>query len=208
MKTILTRIRGVLGVPLVYVIRHLLIPEDEDDYPAFIDDDTIVGKFKYTSHDHETITRCPILTEDCNYDLSYDELEAQGPFVPTFLTDSKKVWAILHALFSSSGVWQHVKKFTATQDGRQVYCTLHSHFFGKEKVKPWSTTSSRPSSRKSIKVTARISTSTSIVLPMWQSTTATHLLLSTTLPHLKRAQRSTIWCLGRCTLLAQILGIR
>jgi hypothetical protein len=31
-------------------------------------------------------------------------------------------------------VWQHVKKFTATQDGRQVYRTLHSHFFGKDKV--------------------------------------------------------------------------
>ena len=63
-KTILTRIQGVLGVPLVYVIRHLLIPEDEDDNPAFGDDDTIVGKSKYTSHDHKTITRCPILTED------------------------------------------------------------------------------------------------------------------------------------------------
>jgi hypothetical protein len=31
-------------------------------------------------------------------------------------------------------VWQHVKKFTATQDGRQMYCTLHSHFFGADKV--------------------------------------------------------------------------
>jgi hypothetical protein len=133
-KTILTHIRGVLGVPLVYVIRYQLIPEDEDDDPAFGDDDTIVGKSKYTSHDHETITCCPILTEDCDYDLSYDELDAQGPFVPTFLTDSKKVWAILPALFLSSGVWQHVKKFTATQDGRQVYHTLHSHFFGKDKV--------------------------------------------------------------------------
>ena len=27
-----------------------------------------------------------------------------------------------------------MKKFTATQNGRQVYCTLHSHFFGKDKV--------------------------------------------------------------------------
>ena len=65
-KTILTCIRGVLGVPLVYVIRHQLIPKDEDDDPAFGDDDTIVGKSKYTSHDHEAITRCPILTEDCD----------------------------------------------------------------------------------------------------------------------------------------------
>ncbi len=88
----------------------------------------------YTSIDHETITRCPIVTDDVDWDLEWDEIEVQGPFVPTFLNDSKKVWSILHVLFSTSNVWQHVKKFTATQDGRQVYRTLHSHFFGKDKV--------------------------------------------------------------------------
>ena len=31
-------------------------------------------------------------------------------------------------------MWQHVKKFTATQDGCQVYRTLHAHFFGADKV--------------------------------------------------------------------------
>jgi len=31
-------------------------------------------------------------------------------------------------------VWQHVKKFTATQDGRQVYRTLYSHFWGADKI--------------------------------------------------------------------------
>jgi hypothetical protein len=120
--------------PIVYVIRHLLLPDEADDDPAFTDDDTIAGKFKDTFHDHEMITRCPILIKDCDYDLSSNELEAQGPFVPTFLTDSKKVWAIIHALFSTSGVWQHVKKFMAAQDGPQVYRTIHSHFFGADKV--------------------------------------------------------------------------
>ena len=123
-KTLLTRIRGVLGVPLVYVIRHILIPEEPDRDPPFEDED----------HDHETIARCPILADSADYDLEYDELEIQGPFVPTYITDSKKVWSILHALFSTSSVWQHVKKFTVTQNGRQVYRTLHSHFFGKDKV--------------------------------------------------------------------------
>jgi hypothetical protein len=119
----------VLGVPLIYVIRHILLPKEDDEDPAFGEDDS-----KYTSHDHEMITCCPILMEDCDYDLSYDVLKIQGPFVPTFLTDSKKVWAILHMLFSTSSIWQNVKKFTATQDGRRVYPTLHSHFFGKDKV--------------------------------------------------------------------------
>ena len=125
----MNRIRGVLGVPLVYVIRHVLTPDLDHDDPEFGDEDS-----KYTSHDHETITRCPIISDDCDWDLEWDELEVKGPFVPTFLTDSKKVWAILHALFLTAGVWRHVKKFTATQDGRQVYRTLHSHFFGADKV--------------------------------------------------------------------------
>ena len=118
----------MLGVPLVYVIRHQLIPEEDEHDPTFGEDD-INGKSKYTSHDHETITRCPILAENCDYALEYDKLEIQG-----FHTDSKNVWAILRALFLTSSMWQHVKKFTATQDGCQVYRTLHSHFFGKDKV--------------------------------------------------------------------------
>ncbi len=134
MKTLLTRVRGVLGVPLVYVIRHLILPKDEDDDPAFGEDDANAGLSKFTSIDHEMITHCRIVSEDCDWDLEWDEIEVQGPFVPSFLTDLKKVWAILHALFSSSSVWQHLKKFTATQDGHQVYHTLHSHFFGKDKV--------------------------------------------------------------------------
>ena len=134
-KTILTRIRGVLGVPLVYVIRHQPVPEVEERDPEFGgEDDPFTGACKYTSHDHEMITRCPIISNNADWDLEWEELEAQGPFVPTFLTDSKKVWAILHTLFSTSSVWQHVKKFAPTQDGRQVYRTLHSHFFGKDKV--------------------------------------------------------------------------
>jgi hypothetical protein len=128
-KTILTRILGVLGVPLVYVIRHVSTPDLARDDDEFGDEDS-----KYTSHDHEMITRCPIVSDDCDWDLEWDELEVKGPFVPTFLADSKKVCAILHALFSTSSVWQHVKKFTATQDGRQVYRTFHSHFFGADKV--------------------------------------------------------------------------
>ena len=34
-KTILTRIQGVLGVPLVYVIQHLLLPDEANDDPRF-----------------------------------------------------------------------------------------------------------------------------------------------------------------------------
>ena len=61
----MTHIWGVLGVPVVYVIQHLLLPDEEVTDLAYGENDS-----KYTSQDHETITRCPILMEDCNYDLS------------------------------------------------------------------------------------------------------------------------------------------
>ncbi len=59
-----------------------------------------------------------------------DELEDIGPFAVTFLTDAKKVWAILHAQYATSMAWQHVKKYSTTQNGRQVWRTLHTFFFG------------------------------------------------------------------------------
>jgi hypothetical protein len=70
---------------------------------------------KFTSHDNKMTVRFPILTDEADYDnLTYNELEVKGPFTPTFLTDSKKVWSILRVLFLTSGAWQHVTKFTAT----------------------------------------------------------------------------------------------
>jgi hypothetical protein len=128
-KNLLTCVHGTMGVPLVYVIRILLIPEDEDDDPHFGEEDT-----KYISADMETTTCAPILSDNADYDLEYEDLKAHGPFVPSFLTDIKKVWSILLACFCVSSAWQHAKKFAAQQNGRQAWCTLHNHFFGGDKV--------------------------------------------------------------------------
>jgi hypothetical protein len=108
-KTILGQLRGVTGVPLMYVIRVALIPKDEKDTPPVGDKDT-----KYTSIDMETIARAPILSDEADiYDEDLENLEAYGPFMPTFPTDAKKVWAILLACFGLSSAWQHVKKFAS-----------------------------------------------------------------------------------------------
>ena len=95
------------GVPLLYVIRVTLVPpEDDDDDPAFGDEDS-----KYISIDMEMIARTPILSDDADIgDEDTSDLEANGPFVPTFPVDSKKVWAILLACFGLSSAWQYVKK--------------------------------------------------------------------------------------------------
>jgi hypothetical protein len=121
----MTCIRGAMGVPIVYVVRHQLIPENKDGDPPFGDEDT-----NYTSIDQEMIARTPILTNDANYTKEYETLKTNGPFIPAFLTDLKKVWAILHQCFGTSSTWQQVKKFTAQQNGHQVWHTLHNHVFG------------------------------------------------------------------------------
>ena len=82
----------------------------------------------------ETIDRAPILSDDADiYNEDPKNLEAYGPFVPTFLTNTKKVWSILLACFGLSSAWQHVKKFASQQNGRQAWRTLHNHFFGGDK---------------------------------------------------------------------------
>jgi hypothetical protein len=109
-----------MGVPFLYIIRVALVPEDDDDDPAFGEED-----LKYISIDMEMIACAPILSDEAdtgNDDTS--DLEANGPFVPTFLVDSKKVWVILMACFGLSSAWQYVKKFANQQNGRQAWHTL------------------------------------------------------------------------------------
>jgi hypothetical protein len=129
-KTILGQTRGVMGIPLLYVIRVALVPEDDGNDPPFGDEDS-----KYISIDMEMIACAQILSDEAetnNEDTS--DLETSGPFVPTILADSKKVWVILLACFGLSSAWQYIKKFANQQNGRQAWHILHNHFFGGDKV--------------------------------------------------------------------------
>jgi hypothetical protein len=128
-RTILSRVCGVTGVPLSYVIRNILNP------PLTVDDHTFgEPDSAYTSIDLELILRAPILSVDADSSDNDDELKANGPFHLTFLTDAKKVWVILHAQYSTSAAWQHVKKYLTMQNDRQVWHTLHTFFFGGDRV--------------------------------------------------------------------------
>jgi hypothetical protein len=129
-KIILGQVRGVTGMPLVYVIRVALILEEEKDDPPFGDKDT-----KYTSIDMEMMARAPLLSDKADiYKDDPKNLKVYGPFVPTFSTDAKKVWAIILACFGLSSRWQHVMKFASQQNGSQAWRTLHDHIFGGDKV--------------------------------------------------------------------------
>jgi hypothetical protein len=83
----------------------------------------------------ETTACAPILSDDADiYDKDPKNLEAYGPSVSIFLTDTKKVWSILLACCGRSSTWQHVKKFASQQNRHQAWRTLHNHFFGGDKV--------------------------------------------------------------------------
>ena len=133
--TILRRIRGVTGVPLSYVVRHRLYPAHSAEDPPCGNADSA-----YTTHDEELEARAPILTTLDYYNVrTNDEYEKAGPFHPAFQSDTKKAWSVLHSLWSTTGAWTHVKTMDKTQNGRQVYRTLHKHFFGGNKISTMST---------------------------------------------------------------------
>jgi hypothetical protein len=57
-KSVSARLRGAMGVPLMYVIRVVLVPEDKKNDNPFGDEDT-----NHTSIDMETMARAPILSK-------------------------------------------------------------------------------------------------------------------------------------------------
>jgi hypothetical protein len=61
---------------------------------------------------------------------SLETLESDGPFEPSFLSDMVTVYNVLHACWGESRWWSHVKKFSKTENGQQVYRTLHTLFLG------------------------------------------------------------------------------
>ena len=105
----MSHVHGVTDIPLSYVIQNILDPPHAVDDPAFEETDSA-----YTSIDLELISRAPILHVDANSSDDGNDLKANDPFDLTLLTNMKKVWAILHAQYSTSTAWQHVKKYSTT----------------------------------------------------------------------------------------------
>jgi hypothetical protein len=101
--------------------------------PPFGDKDT-----KYTSVDMDTTARTPIFSDNTNYEEEFKTLEAYGPIVPAFLTNTKKVWSILLACFGLSSAWQHVKSLLLNRMGSKpgVPSTIIS--LGGTRLTPWS----------------------------------------------------------------------
>jgi hypothetical protein len=109
------------------------------DHPRFRGQgppDGIPGLYsRFTMHNKEMEARAPIIDME-EYDGLYEDeyLEKNGPFTTSFLSDTRKVWSVLHSLWSATLAWAHVKMLDKMQNGRQVYHTLYKHFFGGNNV--------------------------------------------------------------------------
>jgi hypothetical protein len=127
-RIILAAMRGSTGIPLTYVIRLRLVPEDPDDEPRFG-----LRASPFGSIDEELVVRAPIIVHRANGSMD-ESLEEDGLFTPAFSSDMKKVYLVLYSLFGSTSAWQHVKKYQQAQAGRKAWRVLHAHFFGGDKA--------------------------------------------------------------------------
>ncbi len=135
MLIILGKMRGIAGHLLGYVPHPTL----KGPYNANMDDKTEdpppFGQpgSPYVSIDDELCRRAPILLIDLSHtklSASLETLESDGPFEPSFLADMVMAYNILHACWGKSSWWSHVKKFSKTKNGGQVYRILHTLLLG------------------------------------------------------------------------------
>ncbi len=135
MLILLGKMRGIVGHPLSYVLHSNLKGPNDDNIDDETEDPTPFGHpgSPYFSIDNKLCHRAPILRTDLNHSqlaASLETLESDGPFEPSFLANMVMVYNVLHACWGKLSWWSHVKKFSMTKNGRQVYRTLHTLLLG------------------------------------------------------------------------------
>jgi hypothetical protein len=132
---LLGKMRGIAGHPLSYVSRSNLkgpnnanIDDETKDPPPFGQPGS-----PYFLKKDKLFSRTPILRSDLTHSqfaASLETLESDGSFEPSFLVDMVTGYNVLHACWEKSSWWSHVKKFSMTKNGQQVYRTLHTLLLG------------------------------------------------------------------------------
>jgi hypothetical protein len=135
MLILLGKMQEIAGHPLSYVPRSNLKGPNDANIDNETKDPPPFGQpgSPYFSIDDKLCLRAPILCSDLtHYHLvaSLETSESGGPFEPSFLANMVTVYNVLHACWGKSSWWSHVKKFSKTKNGRQVYRTLHTLFLG------------------------------------------------------------------------------
>ncbi len=139
MRIILGKMRGIAWHPLSYVLRPTLKGPHDADMDNKTEDPPPFGQpgSSYVSIDDKLCRRAPILLIDLSHtelSQSLETLESDRPFEPSFLANKVMVYNVFHACWGKSSWWSHVKKFSKTKNGRQVYRTLHTLLLGGQRV--------------------------------------------------------------------------
>lgn len=123
----LEHFRGMLGVPLSYVVRPDLIPRRSVDDPPE----------NHPSLDAEMIARAPILLNEEDPDqpsTAIEALEEDGPFCATFRIDMVNAWNILYEMFGGTPAWIHGQVTKKEKNGRKLFRILFAHYLGTDHV--------------------------------------------------------------------------
>lgn len=103
---------GVTKIPLGYVIRKELAPEQQP-----------VGG--WSSHEAEMIGRAPIVHNVNAVPMVYTE---------HFKTDNKAVWSKLATLCRDDECWTYIRTYQRDKNGRLAYWALYNHYLGAHNV--------------------------------------------------------------------------
>jgi hypothetical protein len=132
MLILLGKMRGIAGHPFSYVPRSNLKGPNDANIGNETEAPPPFGQqvSPYFSIDDELCPRAPILRTDLTQfqlTASLETLESDRPFEPSFLANVVMVYNVLHACWGKSSWWSHVKKFSKTKNGQQVYWTCLTH---------------------------------------------------------------------------------
>jgi hypothetical protein len=146
MLILLGKMQRIAGHPLSYIPYSNLKGPNDTNIDNETEDPPPFGQpgSPYFSIDGKLCHWSPILRSDLTHSqlsTSLKALEIDGPFVPSFLPNMDTVYNFLHGCWGKSSWWSHMKKFSKTKNGRQVYRTLHTLLLGNQCVVStcWST---------------------------------------------------------------------
>ena len=124
------------GVPMDYVLRELLIPEDSPTFGA--------ANSIYVSHDDELKLRYRILDGADAFDNTktpeqVKALEKNGTFTAIYLRDRRWVYHKAKHMFEETPLWNHAAGFKSIEDGRGGMFAIFTFIFGHEYSKSLAT---------------------------------------------------------------------
>jgi hypothetical protein len=96
--------RGIDGVPLAYLVRKDVVPPDADDNPEAYGEPTFADELvRHAKHEGN----------------------------PSYQVDNQALWSVIRKLTMGGFAWSWVSSCARSQNGREAYLQLKTHYLGK-----------------------------------------------------------------------------